>query len=76
MRAEEIREVQRAQPFRPFVLKLVDGRRFVIEHPEFMFVSRNNRTIVIDDIDGSIELIDPMLVVSVGVRANESQSAS
>ena len=33
---EAIREALHAQPFRPFDLKLVDGRHFTITHPEFI----------------------------------------
>jgi hypothetical protein len=33
---EAIREALHAEPFRPFDLKLVDGRHFTITHPEFI----------------------------------------
>jgi len=67
MRIEEIRKVQHAQPFRPFVLHLADGRTFEINHPEFLFLGHSERTAIIDDVDGSFEVIDPMLVTSVSV---------
>jgi hypothetical protein len=69
MRVEEIREAQRAEPFRPFVLHLADGRQFVVDHPEFILLSRNNRTVVVDDVEGNIELIDSMLVTSLTIPA-------
>ena len=34
MTVEEIMEFRRAKPFKPFVLKLKDGREFVIRQPE------------------------------------------
>jgi hypothetical protein len=67
MRIEEIRKVQRAQPFRPFVLHLADGREFQINHPEFLFLGHSERTAIVDDVDGSFEVIDPLLVTSVSV---------
>ena len=76
MRAEEIRKVQHAQPFRPFILHLADGRTFEIKHPEFLFLSHGERSAIVDDVDGSFEIIDPMLVTSVSVAPAQASSAS
>ncbi len=75
MRIDEIREAQRAQPFQPFILHLADGRQFQIDHPEFILLSRNNRTVVVDDVAGNIELIDAMLVVSLSVPVAKGGTA-
>jgi hypothetical protein len=75
MRVEEIREAQRAEPFRPFVLHLADGRQFVVDHPESILLSRNNRTVVVDDIEGNIELIDSMLVTSMTIPASPASDS-
>jgi len=72
MRSTEIRNAQRAQPFQPFVLHLADGRQFFVDHPEFIIVSRNERRVIIDDIDGNMEIIDPMLVTSISVLSPQS----
>jgi len=76
MRIEELRKVQRAKPFRPFVLHLVDGREFQVNHPEFLFLGHNERTAIVDDVDGSFEIIDPMLVASVSVMSSAASSTS
>ncbi len=34
----QIRQAMRAQPFRPFALKLVDGLVCTVEHPDFIAV--------------------------------------
>lgn len=73
MRIEEIRKVQRAQPFRPFILHLADGRTFEVKHPEFLFLGHSERTAIVDDVDGSFEIIDPLLVTSVSVAANVAE---
>jgi hypothetical protein len=39
--AEEIRNLQKQAPFRPFSLHMSDGRTFTIRHPEQIFVLRN-----------------------------------
>jgi len=75
MRASDIRNAQRAQPFQPFVLHLADGRQFLVDHPEFIIVSRSERRVVIDDVEGNMEIIDPMLVTSISVLSQQSPAA-
>lgn len=74
MRIADIRDAKRSQPFRPFVLHLADGRQSLVDHSESLMVGRNERTLVLDDVDGNIEIIDPMLVTSVTVPSVQSQS--
>jgi hypothetical protein len=76
MRIEEIRKVQRAQPFRPFTLHLADGREFQINHPEFLFLGHSERTAIVDDVDGSFEVIDPLLVTSLSVAPVKTEQTS
>ena len=33
--ANQVREAIKAQPFRPFVVRLVDGRSYPVPHPDF-----------------------------------------
>ena len=35
MTIEKLKSVYLAQPFRPFVLHLADGRQIPVQHPEF-----------------------------------------
>jgi hypothetical protein len=62
---EEIRKARGRRPFQPFVLHVADGRSFKIGHPELVFVTTNGRTVVFEDKDGHVELIDSLLVTSV-----------
>ena len=71
MRIEELWKVQRAEPFRAFEVHLADGREFPVEHPEFIWISRNERIAVIDDVDGSIEIIDPTLITGLSVPSRQ-----
>ena len=43
MRAEEIRNGQHARPFQPFTLHLADGREFLVNHRDFVWVSNIGR---------------------------------
>ena len=76
MRAEEIREAQRAQPFSPFTMHLADGREFTVVHPDFLFVSRSGRMAHVEDLEGNGELIDPLMVVNLTIPAGRLESPS
>lgn len=62
---EEIRDAQRVRPFQPFDLHLADGRRFRVAHPETLFVTRSGRTVVFENAEGHVEMIDTVLITSV-----------
>jgi hypothetical protein len=49
--------------FRPFVLRLTDGRSFPVPHPEFIAVGRH--AVVVMDAVGDPVYIDPIHIVSV-----------
>ncbi len=67
MRISEIRDALRRQPFRPFVIHLADGREFPVEHVDFLLISRSERNIVVADIQGGYEIIDPLMVTSLSM---------
>jgi hypothetical protein len=70
---DQVRTAMRAQPFRPFQVKLADGRTFRIDHPEFIAVSPNGREMVIYDNEG-MSLIEMLMVVEVRMaRSPETQ---
>jgi hypothetical protein len=50
--ANQLLSAMRAQPFRPFQVKLADGRSFLVRHPEFVSVSVNGRELVVHDDEG------------------------
>lgn len=68
MTAQELRTVHRAQPFRPFFLKLADGSRIPVRHPEFLSLSPSGRTIHVYQPDDSSEVIDLFLVLSLELK--------
>ena len=61
---DQVRTAMRAQPFRPFAVRLADERTFRVDHPEFIAVSPNGREMAIYDNEG-MSLIDMMLVAEV-----------
>jgi hypothetical protein len=59
---QQVRQMQTAQPFRPFLVKLADGRFFRVNHPELIACSLNGRKMVVYDEDG-MHLLEMLLVV-------------
>jgi hypothetical protein len=46
---EEIRELKRADPFRPFTLRLHDGNQVVITTPESIALSPNGKSVIVSN---------------------------
>lgn len=61
MNVENVRKRLREE-FTPFVIRLSDGRKLPVPHPDYIAIGRH-MVIVIDDEDFSIK-IDPLHIVS------------
>ena len=71
MRAEDIRKVQDAVPFRRFSLVLADGRAFPVPDPDFLSVSPKGTALSLWDKDGSIgSYLDTALVAGIRLDTN------
>ena len=70
MTIEKLRELHRAQPFRPFIIHLADGRSVMVRHPELLAASPTGRTVVVIEPDDSMHMIDLLLVTDLEVKAN------
>jgi hypothetical protein len=70
MTIEQLQKMHRARPFHPFEIYLADGRVLPVEHPEFLAVPSPGRTIGVGCPDGTIEIVDLLLVTSLKPRAN------
>ena len=67
MTTNQLREVHQARPFRPFTIKLADGSRVTIRHPELMMFSPSGRTIVAAVSDDAFKILDLLLVSAIHV---------
>ena len=56
---QQVRVMIRAEPFRPFLVKLADGRQFEVRHPETIACSGREMTIYDDD---GMHLLEMLLV--------------
>ena len=65
-----VREALHQQPFRPFTIRLADGRQLSVEHPDFVAVGE--RRIVVIAKDDSWSVVEPFLVVSLDCAPSEA----
>ena len=76
MTVEQLRNVHRAQPFRPFTIHMGDGRAFLVRHPGFLSQSPTGRTVVVHQDDESFSVLDLLLVTELEVHAPPQRDAA
>ena len=69
MTVEQLRNLHRAQPFRPFTIRMGDGRAFLVRRPDFISHSPSGRTVVVHQDDESFSVLDLLLVTELEVHA-------
>jgi hypothetical protein len=65
MSTEELRKAHVARPFRRFYLRLGDGQRLPVEHPEMLAYSPKSRVASVYLRDGSFEIVDLLVVTGI-----------
>ncbi len=65
MRIEQLKNMLRAQPFRPFTIHLPEGRSVPVVHHDFALLSPDGRTLFAYGPDSSFNMIDVMLIASI-----------
>jgi hypothetical protein len=74
MGPEQVREALRAQPFRPFVIHMRDGREVKVDHPDFVAMSQTGRYAIVWLEEDSWEEIELFLVTSLKFPAKSNGS--
>lgn len=69
MNVERIRK-KLSGGFRPFVLRTSDGREYAVPHAEFIMVGKHEVAVL--DSEGSIDLLDPLHIVSLNSRPHRA----
>ena len=75
MTTEQLRTAVRASPFRPFTIRMADGRSFAVSHPDFLSVSPAGRTVVIYNEDDSASIVDLLLMTELEMSPPTGQRA-
>jgi hypothetical protein len=69
--SNQIREAVEAQPFRPFVIRLSDGRNYKVEHSEFAMLSPNGMELLFLADDQGIHQIYVPLIVEIETPSSQ-----
>jgi len=72
MTSEQLKATLRQQPFRPFTIRMVDGRSFTVAHPDWVMVSPTGRTAILFEPDDSYSVVDLMLMNELEVPATKN----
>ena len=75
MTTEQFRATLHLQPFRPFTIRMADGRTFDVAHPDFVAQSPSGRTVVVFQTDDSYSLLDLLLMTELEVRSANGRSS-
>jgi hypothetical protein len=78
MELTRIKDLLRAQPFRPFTMRMVDGRDFLVPHPEFAFIPPNMRhtVLIANTRTEAVTVLDAIMIASVSFTENGGNGAS
>ena len=69
MTLEELRAWRDTSPFRPFTIRVADGRSFRVRHRDYLLVSPRGRTIIVCNDDETCNVLDLLLVTELSVEA-------
>jgi hypothetical protein len=75
MTTEQFRATLHQQPFRPFTIRMADGRAFPVAHPDFVAQSQSGRTVIVFQADESYSVLDLLLMSELQVSNSNGQSA-
>jgi hypothetical protein len=65
MKAKYIREALHQSPFKPFQVVLTNGRAVRVPHPEHALLTSDGSLFVVENDEGSLEMLDVPLIISI-----------
>jgi hypothetical protein len=73
MTVEQLKQVWKAEPIRPFTIHLADERDIAVTHRDFLMPSPSGRTAIVYQPDDSFNIIDLLLVTELEVSNGKSR---
>ncbi len=75
MTKEAIKERVTAAPFRPFSVRLTDGRSYPVPGPDYASVSPNGRLLTIyTDGGNGVKILDVALITEIEITAGDKRN--
>jgi hypothetical protein len=68
MTVQQLDNIHRAQPFRPFTIHMGDGRSFEVPHPEFLSRSPSGRTVIVYGPEENFSVLGLLLMTELEIR--------
>jgi hypothetical protein len=72
MKISELQKFYDAEPFRPFLIHMADGRKIPVKHREFMALSPSGQTAYVYQLNDDSDIIDVALVTALELRKSLS----
>jgi hypothetical protein len=74
MKADEIRRLLHARPFRPFVIHVADSGRLLVKHEDFVALAPSGRELIVyrHDREDDYQVVDVMMVTRLEVGTRNS----
>jgi hypothetical protein len=72
MTTDRFRATLHQQPFRPFTIRMADGRAIQVAHPDFVAQSQTGRTVIVFQADESDSVLDLLLMSELQVSNGRS----
>jgi hypothetical protein len=76
MQIPALREALQARPFRPFTMRLTDGRSLPVPHPELVGIAGRTVFVASPAQDESYSLVDSVLIASLDYAAATAPGAN
>jgi len=70
MTTEQFTNTLRQSPFRPFTIRMADGRAFDVAHPDFVARSPSGRTVIVFGEGDSYSVLDLLLMSELEVHSD------
>jgi hypothetical protein len=74
MTVQQLRAASGAQPFRPFVIHLANGREIAVAPREFIMTVPSGRTVVVCQPDDTLKIVDLLLITDLEIRPTGNDS--
>jgi len=68
MTVQQLDNVHRAKPFRPFTIHMGDGRALLVPHPEYLSRSPSGRTVIVYGNEEDFSILDLLLVTELEIH--------
>ena len=69
MNLEYLRELHHAPQFKPLTLRIADGRKLTVPHPDFLSIDPAGHVVIVFSENGGFTVVDSELIAAVDIPA-------